>query len=69
MEHTLKLYKIKKTLWGNRAEEGYIDVAWDRDNYIEEAENLLGDKDFYEEVCNDRGPLISTIHKAIKKIC
>ena len=29
---------------------------WDRDDYI---------KEIYEEVCNDPGPLIRIIHKAI----
>ena len=43
-------------------------VVWDRDDYIKEAEEQLGHKDIYEEVCNDTGPLISTIHAAIKKI-
>ena len=38
---------------------------WDRDDYIKEAEKQLGDKEIYEEVCNDPGPLIRTIHKAI----
>ena len=38
---------------------------WDRDYYIKEAEKQLGDKEIYEEVCNDLGPLIRTIHKAI----
>ena len=33
-----------------------------------EAEKQLADKDTYEEVCNDPGPLISTIHKALEKI-
>ena len=35
---------------------------------LKEAEDQLGDKDIYEEVCNDLGPLISTIHEAIGKI-
>ena len=43
-------------------------IVWDRDDYIKEAEDQLGDKDIYEEVCNDPGPLISTIHEAIEKI-
>ena len=38
---------------------------WDRDDYIKEAEKQLGDKEIYDEVCNDLGPLIRTIHKAI----
>ena len=43
-------------------------VVWDRDNYIQEAEKQLGDKEIYEEVSNDPQPLIDTIHKAVEKI-
>ena len=43
-------------------------AVWDRDDYIKEAEKQLGDKEIYEEVCNDPEPLISTIHNAIEKI-
>ena len=42
-------------------------VVWDKDDYIKNAEKQLGDKDIYNKVCNDSGPLISTIHKTIKK--
>ena len=28
-------------------------VVWDRDDYIQEAEKQLGDKEVYEEVSND----------------
>ena len=35
---------------------------------IKEAEDQLGYKDIYEEVCNDPRSLISTIHEAIQKI-
>ena len=50
------------------ADKGSAVVVWDRDDYINKAENQLGDKDIYEEVCNDPGPLISIIHEAIEKI-
>ena len=50
------------------ADKGSAVVVWDREDYIKEAEKQLGDKDIYEEVCNDPGPLITTIHKAIEKI-
>ena len=43
-------------------------VVWDREDYIRETEKQLGDKGTYEEVCNDPGPLISTIHKVTEKI-
>ena len=48
--------------------KGSAVVVWDRDDCTKEAEDQLGDKDIYEEVCNDPGPLISTIHEAIEKI-
>ena len=28
-------------------------VIWERDDYIKVSENQLGDKDIYEDVCND----------------
>ena len=43
-------------------------VIWDRDDYIKEADKPLGDKDIYEQVCNDPGSLIITINKAIANI-
>ena len=49
------------------ADKGFTVAVWDRDDYIKEAEKQLGDKDIYQEVFNDPGPLISTIHEAIKK--
>ena len=48
--------------------KGYAVVVWDRDDYIKEAEEQLGNKDIYEEVCNDPRTLISTIHEAIEQI-
>ena len=50
------------------AEKGSAVVVCDRDDYIKEAGEQLGHKDIYEEVCNDPGPLISTIHEAIENI-
>ena len=43
-------------------------VIWDRDDYIQEAEKKLDDKEIYEEVSKDPQPLIDTIHRAVKKI-
>ena len=43
-------------------------VVWDRDDYIQEAEKQLDDKEIYEEVSNDPQPLINTIHRAVEKI-
>ena len=64
------LYNLKndKNVVIKSADKGSAVVVWDRDDYIKEAENQLGDKDIYEEVCNDPGPLISTIHEVIEKI-
>ena len=41
------------------ADKGSVVAVWDRDDYIKEAEEQLGDKDICEEVCND--PEISTL--------
>ena len=38
-------------------------VVWDRDNYIQESEKQLSDKEIYEEVSNDPQPLIDTINR------
>ena len=43
-------------------------VVWDRDDYFEEAEKQLGDKEVYEEVNNDPQPFTSTIHRTVEKI-
>ena len=50
------------------ADEGFAGVLWGRDDYIEEANKQLGDKDIYEEACNDSGLLISTVLRAIESI-
>ena len=69
-EERSALYNLKndKNIVIKSADKGSAVVVWDRDDYIKEAEDQLGDKDIYEEVCNDPGPLISTIHEAIEKI-
>ena len=38
------------------------------DDYFKKTQKQLGDKDIYEKVCNDPGPLTNTIHKVIEKI-
>ena len=50
------------------ADKGSAVVVWDRDDYINEAEKQLEDKDIHEDVCNDPGPLISTLLKTIENI-
>ena len=36
-------------------------VVWDREDYIKEAENQLGDTNIYDEVPNDAKPLMNII--------
>ena len=43
-------------------------VVWDRDDYIQEDEKQLGDKEIYVEVSNDPRPLIDNIHRVVEKI-
>ena len=43
-------------------------MVWDRENYIKEAEIQLGDSDVYEDVPDYLEPLISTIHRTIRKL-
>ena len=51
------------------AVKGFAVVVWERDDYIiKDTEKQLGDEDIYEEMCNDTGPLISTILEAMEKI-
>ena len=69
-EERSALYNLKnhKNIVIKSADKDSAVVVWDRDDYIKEAEKQLGDKEIYEEVCNDLEPLISTIHNAIEKI-
>ena len=69
-EERSALYNLKndKNIVIKSADKDSAVVVLDRDDYIKEAEEQLGDKDIYEEVWNDPGPLISTIHEGIEKI-
>ena len=69
-EEQSALYNLKndKNIVIKSADKGSAVVVRDRDDYIKEAEKQLGDKEIYEEVCNDLEPIISTIHNAIEKI-
>ena len=60
--------KNDKTIVIKGADKGSAVVVWDRDDYIQEAEKQLGDREIYEGVSNDPQPLIDTIHKAVEKI-
>ena len=46
-------------------DKGSAVVVWDKEDYIKEAEKQFGDIDAYEEVPDDPGLLISTIHRLI----
>ena len=50
------------------ADKGSAVVVWDREHYIKEAQNQLGDTDVYEEVPDDPEPLLNTLHRTIEKI-
>ena len=69
-EERSALYNLKndKNIVIKSADKDSAAVVLDRDDYIKEAEEQLGDKDIYEKVYNDPGPLISTTHEAIDKI-
>ena len=69
-EERVALFDLKndKTIVIKGADKGLVVVVWDRDDYIQEAEKQLGDKEIYEEVSNDPQPLIDTIHRAVEKI-
>ena len=69
-EERSALYNLKndKNIVIKSADKGSTVVVWDRDDNIKEAEKQHGDKEIYEEVCNDPEPLISTIHNAIEEI-
>ena len=69
-EEQRALYDLKndKNIVIKSTKKGSAVVVWDREDYINEAEKQLGDKDIYEEVNNDPEPLMSTIQKAIEKI-
>ena len=60
--------KNDKTIVIKGADKWSAVVAWDRDDYIQEAEKQLRDKEIYEEVSNDPQHLIDTIHRAAEKI-
>ena len=64
------LYDLKndKNIIIKGADKGSAVVAWDREDYIKEAEKQLGVSDVYEEVPDDAEPLISTIHTTLEKI-
>ena len=64
------LYDLKndKSIVIKSADKGSAVVAWDREDYIKEAEKQLGHEEVYEEVSNDAAPLLKTINGVIAKI-
>ena len=51
------------------ADKGSAVVVWDREDYLQEASNQLGDTSTYEEVFGDCvSPLITTIQDCLLKI-
>ena len=64
------LYNLKndKTIVIKGADKGSAVVVWDREDYIKEVENQLGDTNIYEEVPNDAKPLMSIIRNTLGNI-
>ena len=50
------------------ADKGSAVVVWDREDYIKEAENQLGDTNIYDEVPNDAKPLMNIILNTLENI-
>ena len=50
-------------------DKGSAVVVWDREDYIKEAENQLGDTNIYEEVPNNTKPLMNIILNTLENIC
>ena len=65
---TLPNLKNDKTIVIKGADKGSAVVVWDRDDYIQEAEKQLGDKEIYEKISNDPQPLIDTIYRTVEKL-
>ena len=43
------------------ADKSSVVVVWDREHYIQEAENQLGGTNLYKEIPNDTKPVINNI--------
>ena len=50
------------------ADKGSAVVEWDREDYIKEAENQLGDTNIYEDVPNNAQPLMKIILNTLENI-
>ena len=64
------LYNLKndKTIVIKGADKGSAVVVWDREDYIREAENQLGDTNIYQEVLNYGKPLMNIILNILENI-
>ena len=62
------ILKIEKTIIIKGADKGSAVAVWDRENYIKEAENQLGDTNIYEEVPKDVKPLKNIILNTLENI-
>ena len=65
---TLYILKNDKTIVIKGADKGTSVNAWDRGEYIKEAENRFGDTSIYEEVLNDAKPLMNIILNTLENI-
>ena len=50
------------------ADNGSAVLVWNREDYIKEAENQLGDTNIYEEVLNDAKPIMNIILNTFENI-
>ena len=65
---TLDILKNDKSIVIKVAGKGSEVVVWGREDYVEEAENRLGDSNMYEEVLNDAKPLMNIILNTLENI-
>ena len=66
--HVLHNLKNDKTIVIKGADNGSAVLVWNREDYIKEAENQLGDTNIYEEVPNDAKPIMNIILNTFENI-
>ena len=64
------MYNLKndKTIVIKGADKGSAVAVWNREDYIKEIENKLGDLNIYEEVPNDAKPLMNIVLNSLENI-
>ena len=64
------MYNLKndKTIVIKGADKGSAVAVWNREDYIKEIENKLGDLIIYEEVPNDAKPLMNIVLNSLENI-